>query len=303
MAAGDPLVVGLRIDVDTLRGTRLGVPRLLGSLARYGVKGTFYFTVGPDNMGRHLWRLFRPSFLWKMLRSNAASLYGLDILLRGTLWPGPVIAHQAGHAMRAVAYSRHEVGFHAWDHHAWQMHVESMTPAAMDDSLRQGVAELERLTEEPVSTSAVAGWRATEGALLAKQPFAFRYNSDCRGESIFVPVVDGQELAPQIPVTLPTYDELIGTDGITDQNYNQHILDAMRPDALNVYTIHAEVEGIARADLFVELLQQAKARNIHFVPLQRLLADVALDALPRGGIELRQMPGRDGWVTWQRGAR
>jgi undecaprenyl phosphate-alpha-L-ara4FN deformylase len=304
MTTGDdaPIVVGLRIDVDTLRGTRLGVPRLLQSLAQCGVTGTFYFSVGPDNMGRHLWRLFKPTFLWKMLRSNAASLYGLDILLRGTFWPGPVIARRAGDSISATATAGHEVGFHAWDHHAWQMHVEDMSLDAMHGVIQRGVQEIERLTEEPVHTSAVAGWRATETTLQAKDRFAFSYNSDCRGDAIFVPVVDGQELAPQIPVTLPTYDELIGTDGINDQNYNQHILNAMRPDALNVYTIHGEVEGIARADLFVDLLAQAKARNIVFVPLRQLLADVVPDDLPRDAIELREMPGREGWVTWQRGA-
>ena len=55
------VLVGLKVDVDTLRGTREGVPRLMALLRRLGIDATFYFSVGPDNTGRALRRVLVPA--------------------------------------------------------------------------------------------------------------------------------------------------------------------------------------------------------------------------------------------------
>src|SRR5690554_1850203 len=118
------MAIGLRIDVDTFRGTRDGVPRLRDILSKRGLTATWYFTVGPDNMGRHIWRMARPAFARKMLRSRAATLYGPEILFRGTLWPGPRIGRALGSVIADAVTDGHELGVHAWDHHRWQMGVD-----------------------------------------------------------------------------------------------------------------------------------------------------------------------------------
>jgi len=291
--------VGLRIDVDTFRGTQLGVPNLCALLAEHSIKASFFFSVGPDNMGRHLWRLLRPTFLWKMLRTKASSLYGWDILFKGTCWPGPIIGKKLGHIIWTTANNGHEVGLHAWDHHAWQSSLEKMDSDKVYSSLEKGVQELTNILGEYHLCSAVPGWKCNDMVLAEKSKFNFKYNSDCRGVSIFYPLIDGERIEqPQIPVTLPTYDEAIGHNGVSDDNYNEYILSQIRPDGLNVLTIHAEVEGIVKSEMFRTFLEMSQSHGISFVPLGHLLDGI--EKIENGSIEAAEIPGRQGWVACQK---
>jgi undecaprenyl phosphate-alpha-L-ara4FN deformylase len=74
----------------------------------------------------------------------------------------------------------------------------------------------------------------------------------------------------------------------------------LRPDQLNVLTIHAEVEGGACLELFQDFLFKAQQRDIAFAPLGDILGEtgkVEKSRMVRG-----TLAGRDGWVACQDGA-
>ena len=289
--------VGLRVDVDTLRGTRIGVPNLVDLLEQEHIRASFFFSVGPDNMGRHLWRLIRPAFLVKMFRTGAGRLYGWDILLRGTLWPGPVIGKRCPGPIRDTAKAGHEVGLHAWDHHHWQTRLSRLDQAAISTEIKKGYDMLADILGRAPDCFSAPAWRITPEALLALEQYPFQFQSDCRGHSIFRPLVDDRKINHvQVPATLPTYDELIGRN-CTPETYNEYLLNSIRPDRLNVLTIHAEVEGISCLDLFKDFLDQAANRDIAFEPLGDILSRTENIAV--SGIETVVVTGREGWLARQ----
>ncbi len=291
--------IALRIDVDTLRGTGRGVPRLCEILRKHSIRGTFYFSVGPDNMGRHLWRLLRPSFLWKMLRTDAAGLYGPEIVLMGTAWPGPRIGKRCSDIIRATMNAGHEIGLHAWDHHKAQAKLMKMSEGDMMGELERGLAFLAGITDEIVRTSAAPGWRANEQLLKVKTRFPFDYNTDCRGEFPFYPVVNGKRIPQlQIPVTLPTYDEMLGRDGITDETYNDRQIELLTEEHPNVLTVHAEAEGGKCATMFDDYLKRVIERGYEVIPLGELAKRVK-DTAPDGKMILADFPGREGALARQ----
>ena len=95
--------LALKVDVDTYRGTREGVPRLVEILERHGAGATFLFSLGPDHTGRAIRRVFRRGFVKKVARTSVLEHYGLRTLLYGTVLPGPDIGARCAPTLTAGA--------------------------------------------------------------------------------------------------------------------------------------------------------------------------------------------------------
>ena len=293
------LTVGLKIDVDTHVGLLKGVPALVRVLHEYGISASFYVAMGPDCSGRAIRRIFtQKGFLQKMRRTKAGSMYGLRTVLYGTLLPPPLIGCRNGALLRWVADQGHEVGPHGWDHIRWHDYIRRMPRPKVEADIGRFLGAYRFVFGELPLGCAAPGWQCSENTLEIQCEQGLQYSADTRGESIFRPLVRGKALdCLQIPTTLPTLDELIGSDELATNDPAEYLLERIAPGQLNVYTLHAEVEGMAYMPTFRKLLEGLLSRGARFAKLCDLSAEAG--DVPNCGFEPREIPGRAGTVCCQ----
>ena len=294
--------IALKIDVDTFRGTREGVPRLAQALSRVGAGATFLFSVGPDHTGRAIKRVFRPGFMSKVSRTSVVEHYGLKTLMYGVLLPGPHIGRRCRPYMHDIARAGFEVGVHTYDHIKWQDGVARANEPWTRRELTLALEEfVEVFGKRPVVHGA-AGWQVNAHVPALEAELGFRYASDTRGECPFVPVIAGADVAvPQLPTTLPTLDELIGRPDLEGVDPVDHLLalTAADPGRDHVYTLHAELEGGAFLESFERLLRTWRARGVELIDLATYAGTLDIRKLPRCQIVAGTVAGRSGVLATQ----
>jgi undecaprenyl phosphate-alpha-L-ara4FN deformylase len=297
--------IGLKVDVDTLRGTREGVPRLTALFKKLEVDATFYFSVGPDHTGRALRRVFRKGFAQKVARTSVLKHYGLKTLLYGVLLPGPDIGREAGAIMRGVHDAGFEVGLHTYDHVRWQDYVAGATEAWTRVEFERGMNAFQRVFGFFPQSHAAAGWQINEYALQLEGEYGLAFASDTRGQSPFWPMLkSGRSTCMQLPTTLPTFDELLGRDGIGESNLADAVFRlsanaGTRGDNVHVFTLHAELEGMLLLKAFESLLRRWLAAGAKVTRMATIRERSAQRPLPDQTVIMGEVPGRSGLLALQ----
>lgn len=295
-------LIALKVDVDTFRGTRAGAVRLADLLERLDTRATFLFSLGPDHTGRAIRRVFRRGFLGKVRRTSVVEHYGVKTLLYGVLLPGPHIGRRCRSFMQDTARRGFEVGVHTWDHIRWQDGVARASEAWTRRELALATEEFSGIFGRAPEVHGAAGWQMNRYVPALEEQLGFRYASDTRGTGPFIPLVDGSPVpVPQLPTTLPTFDELIGREDLGTEDPVDHLLALVdrAPAADQVFTLHAELEGGAYLDSFERLLRAWKERGVQLTDLAGFARRLDPGALPRCSIIAGSIAGRSGTLAMQ----
>ncbi len=275
--------LALKVDIDTYRGFREGLPQLLRILGNRGIHASFFVSFGPDRSGLAVIQLLRPRFLWKMLRTNAPGTYGLETALYGTLLKAPLIGLAFPAAIRQLIELGHEVACHAWDHRLWQDWLPFMRTQSIH-------AWFEKMVDAHIQTTGRApdgfgapGWRMDKRTLHEVQRWGFQYLSCTRAGRPFICDENGML---EIPSNLPCIEE-VGVDGLVR---------ALEKNALSsipqVLPVHTEVEGNLFRKEFEQLLDTIGALGYSIKQMADLAKAIDRSVLEVRGLREAILPGR-----------
>jgi peptidoglycan/xylan/chitin deacetylase (PgdA/CDA1 family) len=195
-----------------------------------------------------------------------------------------------------------EVGLHTYDHVRWQDHVADASADWTRIEFESGVQAFEAVFGAPPQSHAAAGWQINEAALRFERDFKLAFASDTRGSSPFFPLVDGMaSTCMQLPTTLPTFDELLGVDGIDERTLSAALFErsaAARLDA-QVFTLHAELEGMLLLPAFEDLLVRWRAAGAVLTRMAALREAASRGPLPVLPVVMGPVAGRAGSLALQ----
>lgn len=296
--------IAFKVDVDTKRGLEAGVPNLLKIFREYGIRASFFIPMGPDRMGMAIRRLFRtPRILEKVKRTNALKIYGLRTLLYGTLLPAPSIVAGNERLMLDIRDEGHEIGIHSYDHLRWQDHMDGLNEDEITAELEKADSIYKGIFGDLPRSFAAPGWRYSRSACMAIDKRTYLYTSNTRGEDIYFPVFgDLESETLEIPTTLPTLDELrIPLTRTLEDDLLDAYIAALRDRYLNVYTLHAEIEGISCGGFLNKFIQFLRKEGALFLRLEDM-AELAIrnrEAVARANVADGLVSGRAGVVARQ----
>jgi undecaprenyl phosphate-alpha-L-ara4FN deformylase len=275
--------LGLKVDVDTFRGMKEGVPAIAEILCEYGLKASFFISFGPDRSGLAVLQLLRPSFLKKMIRTNAPGLYGWKTALYGTLLRAPMIGIDFPEMIQGLIKAGHEVACHAWDHRLWQDWLFLMSRSSIEKWFARMVGAYVRTTDTYPKAFGAPSWMMDKRSLEVVATYNFSYLSCTRAQG---PFVFAENSMIEVPSNMPCIEEA-GVDGVMAA-----IKDRADSPVPQVLPVHAEVEGMLFQEQFKLMLKRAVSLGYRICPVEKIASGLEKDKLLVRPLTMGLIPGR-----------
>lgn len=245
----------LRVDLESDKGIKKGLPKLLDLLKKYGIKASFYLVLGGES---NIFELLR--YRKKLMSSGERSLkiWSLKEKLRMAFFPKDFVVSNKK-ILRRILEEGHELGLHGWKHRAWTRGLDQIN---IKEYIIKSKNKYEKIFQQRPISFASPGFNTNDKVLEILEKEGIHFISDFEGNWI----ADYGKIK-NIPITIlgenkmPIIEYLIGK-GKTDKEIFDYIKKEILEKGLISFYIHGLFEARFKIDLLEEIFKFIKTEKI-----------------------------------------
>jgi peptidoglycan/xylan/chitin deacetylase (PgdA/CDA1 family) len=114
------MVFSLRIDVESNKGIKEGIPKILDLLKKHNLKASFYLTMGGES---NIFDILR--YRKKLEGERGVKVFSKLEILRMVLFPRDFVSNNK-EILKRILKEGHELGIHGWKHRKWTRGLEKI---------------------------------------------------------------------------------------------------------------------------------------------------------------------------------
>jgi peptidoglycan/xylan/chitin deacetylase (PgdA/CDA1 family) len=245
----------LRIDLESQRGIKEGLPKLLDLLKKYNLKVSFYLVMGGES---NIFEILKHRK--KMISSDERKIkiWTLKDKIRMILFPIDFVKANKK-ILKRILDEGHELGIHGWKHRAWTRGLDEIN---IEKHLSKSIKKYEKIFgEKPISFTS-PGFNINEKVLGELKKQGIKFISDFQDNS---PKYYGK--IKNIPMTIlgerktPIIEYLISI-GKKDDEILEIIKNKIKQNNLSSFYIHDLFEARFKRNLLKEIFKFVKKNKI-----------------------------------------
>ena len=259
------MVFGLRIDLESHKGIKEGLPNLLRLLRKYNFKASFYLVMGGEST---LLEILKNSKSLKSSKERELKVWKLGEKIRMVLFPKDFVKENLK-GIKNILKEGHELGLHGWKHRIWTRGTK------IRDIQKQIYLAFKRYQEifkkKPESFASPA-FRIDKKIMKILNEKGIKVISDLPGERIF----KIQETSIiNVPITIkgennsPIIEDMV-SKGHTDKEILEKLKKEIERNRISTMYIHGLYEGIWKINLLEGLFSHLSKNKIKVKKIEEI---------------------------------
>ncbi len=257
------MVFSLRIDLESDKGIKEGLPRILNLLRKYGIKASFYLVMGGES---NLFDILK--YRRNLPGERKIKVFSKKELIRMVILPRDFVKENRK-LLNRILEEGHELGIHGWKHRAWTRGLEKIN---IERQINLSVKRYYSFFGiKPISFCSPA-FRINKKVVDILDKKGFKVISDLKGDKPFK--IKDTEII-NVPVTIKGKNntpiiEYLTCQGFSDEEILGYLLKEIKKKKLATMYIHGMFECIRKIDLLNNLFGNIKRKKIPIKTIKEL---------------------------------